>query len=275
MRFQSRPSERFHGSLCGPHVETYVGEVSHSSAPCTGGSHMGNYRCPPRGYDRSQQQQHQQPPQDPLQLGPPPRLRWVLLALVVVVVLPMGGLLTCAACADVRQTAARANVGADIGTTKTACNSVKSVALLWKGWHPDLDCPTVEQLKNENFLDTGFAPTDAWGNAFRIACATEDVTCSTAGPDRTEGTQDDIIVPTPESTVSTPESTPHAEPLAPIVIPRVSAMGSFAGFTTDTMPDDCDDAVPTGMEANARSKYVESWHEIEPGQIQARNGTSG
>jgi general secretion pathway protein G len=112
----------------------------------------------------------------------------------LVIVITIIGVLTAAISVGVM----RAKKTADIGTAKTACSSVKSATLLWKNAHPDLDCPTVEQLKKERFLDTGFNPKDAWGNLFKVACDTDEITCSTAGPDRKEGTDDDIIVPPPD-----------------------------------------------------------------------------
>jgi general secretion pathway protein G len=112
----------------------------------------------------------------------------------LVIVITIIGVLTAAISVGVM----RAKKTADIGTAKTACSSVKSATLLWKNAHPDLDCPTVEQLKKEKFLDTGFTPKDAWGNPFKVACDTDEITCSTAGPDRKEGTDDDIIVPPPD-----------------------------------------------------------------------------
>jgi general secretion pathway protein G len=112
----------------------------------------------------------------------------------LVIVITIIGVLTAAISVGVM----RAKKTADVGTAKTACSSVKSATLLWKNAHPDLDCPTVEQLKKERFLDTGFTPKDAWGNPFKVACDTDEITCSTAGPDRKEGTADDIIVPPPE-----------------------------------------------------------------------------
>jgi len=112
----------------------------------------------------------------------------------LVIVITIIGVLTAAISVGVM----KAKKTADIGTAKTACNSVKSATLLWKNAHPDLDCPTVEVLKKEKFLDTGFMPKDAWGNPYKVACDVDEITCTTAGPDRKEGTEDDIIVPPPD-----------------------------------------------------------------------------
>jgi general secretion pathway protein G len=112
----------------------------------------------------------------------------------LVIVITIIGVLTAAISVGVM----KAKKTADIGTAKTACSSVKSATLLWKNSHPDLDCPTVDQLKKEKFLDTGFIPKDSWGNLYKVSCDVDEITCSTAGPDRKEGTEDDIIVPPPE-----------------------------------------------------------------------------
>ena len=112
----------------------------------------------------------------------------------LVIVITIIGVLTAAISVGVM----KAKKTADIGTAKTACSSIKSAVVLWKNAHPDQDCPTVEGLKHEKFLDTGFLAKDAWGNAYKIDCSVDDIVCSTAGPDRKEGTEDDIIVPPPE-----------------------------------------------------------------------------
>ena len=92
-----------------------------------------------------------------------------------------------------------AKKSADIGTTKTACNSIRSQTLLWKQAHPGEDCPTLDQLKADKLLDRGFILKDPFGNPFRLACDSDEITCTTAGPDHKEGTEDDIIVPPPEA----------------------------------------------------------------------------
>jgi general secretion pathway protein G len=113
----------------------------------------------------------------------------------LVIVITIIGVLTAAISVGVM----RAKKTADIGTAKTACSSIKSATILWKNAHPDQDCPTVEALKHEKFLDTGFLAKDAWGNPYKVSCDSDDIVCTTAGPDRKEGTEDDIIVPPPDT----------------------------------------------------------------------------
>jgi general secretion pathway protein G len=109
----------------------------------------------------------------------------------LVIVITIIGVLTAAISIGVMA----AKKKADVGTTNTACNSVRSATILWKNSHPGEDCPTVDQLKSEGLLEKSFSSKDPWGNAFKLACDVDEITCSTAGPDRKEGTDDDIRVP--------------------------------------------------------------------------------
>ncbi len=84
---------------------------------------------------------------------------------------------------------------ADIGTTNTACNTARGATAMWKSNHPGDDCPTIEQLKQEKLLGSDFAVKDPWGNTLKLTCDTDETTCTSAGPDKKEGTDDDIHVP--------------------------------------------------------------------------------
>jgi general secretion pathway protein G len=112
----------------------------------------------------------------------------------LVIVITIIGMLTAAISVGVMA----AKKKADVGTTNTACNSVRSATILWKNSHPGDDCPTVEQLKQEGLLEKGFSSKDPWGNVFKVTCDVDEITCSTFGPDRKEGTDDDIHVPPPD-----------------------------------------------------------------------------
>jgi general secretion pathway protein G len=113
----------------------------------------------------------------------------------LVIVITIIGVLTAAISIGVVAAQKRANIGA----AKTACSTARSATLIWRSAHPSEDCPTIEQLKQERVLDTGYNAKDAWGNPFKLACDADEIVCSTAGPDRKEGTEDDIRVPPAES----------------------------------------------------------------------------
>ena len=114
----------------------------------------------------------------------------------LVIVITIIGVLTAAISIGVMA----AKKKADVGTTSTACNSIRSATILWKNSHPGDDCPTVDQLKQEGLLEKSFNSKDPWGNPFKLACDTDEITCSTSGPDRKEGTEDDIRVPPADTT---------------------------------------------------------------------------
>jgi hypothetical protein len=59
---------------------------------------------------------------------------------------------------------------------------------------PATECPTVDELKAERYLDTGFSLRDPWGSRYEVRCFDEEVICTSAGPDRKRGTGDDIVV---------------------------------------------------------------------------------
>lgn len=109
----------------------------------------------------------------------------------LVIVITIIGMLTAAISVGVMA----AKKKADVGTTNTACNSIRSATILWKNSHPGDDCPTVEALKGEGLLEKGFSSKDPWGNSFKVTCDVDEITCITNGPDRKEGTDDDIHVP--------------------------------------------------------------------------------
>jgi general secretion pathway protein G len=112
----------------------------------------------------------------------------------LVIVITIIGMLTAAISVGVMA----AKKKADVGTTNTACNSVRSATILWKNSHPGEDCPTVDDLKHEGLLERAFNSKDPWGNPYKLTCDVDEITCTTAGPDHKEGTEDDIQVPPPD-----------------------------------------------------------------------------
>jgi len=114
----------------------------------------------------------------------------------LVIVITIIGVLTAAISIGVL----KAKKTADVGAAKTACNTVRSATITWKAAHPSEECPTVAQLKQNKDLDTGFSMKDPWGGLYSLSCDSEEITCTSPGPDRKEGTDDDIRVPEADST---------------------------------------------------------------------------
>lgn len=114
----------------------------------------------------------------------------------LVIVITIIGVLTAAISIGVLQAQKRANVGA----AKTACSTIRQATMQWRAVNPGSDCATVEQLKTEKDLDTGFSLKDPWGNLYKVSCDSDEISCTSAGPDRKEGTEDDIHVPQIDTT---------------------------------------------------------------------------
>lgn len=109
----------------------------------------------------------------------------------LVITITLIGVLTAAISIGVIGAQKRASVQA----AKTACNTARQATMQWKAVHPSEDCPTVDQLKTEKDLDTGFNSKDPWGSVYKLSCDSDEIACTSAGPDRKEGTDDDIHVP--------------------------------------------------------------------------------
>jgi general secretion pathway protein G len=69
--------------------------------------------------------------------------------------------------------------------------------------HPGEGCPTVELLRDKNELSRASKITDSWDSPYKIICGDEDVTVLSFGPDKREGTPDDIRIP--ENTTPKPQ----------------------------------------------------------------------
>ena len=81
-----------------------------------------------------------------------------------------------------------------VKTAETKARAIRAVATQYVALKSGGDCPTVEQLVAERELD-GEGKSDPWGQIFVIACSADDIQVSSPGPDKQEGTEDDIVVP--------------------------------------------------------------------------------
>lgn len=79
-------------------------------------------------------------------------------------------------------------------TAKTDCRSIHPVADAYRANHTG-QCPTVEQLRAEKELSATSNIADPWGTPYAIRCTDEDLYVLSFGPDKKEGTADDIKMP--------------------------------------------------------------------------------
>ena len=84
---------------------------------------------------------------------------------------------------------------AQIETTTTSARALRSVAETWRSEHASDQCPSLEQLRTDKALDSASKLTDAWDSPFKITCEDDETIVLSYGPDKKEGTADDIRVP--------------------------------------------------------------------------------
>jgi general secretion pathway protein G len=80
---------------------------------------------------------------------------------------------------------------AKIKTTKTDAQALRSAVMLYVADNPR-NCPTVEDLVSERYLDGSRRTTDAWETPYQISCEDGDIAVFSAGPDLEFSTEDDI-----------------------------------------------------------------------------------
>ncbi len=76
-------------------------------------------------------------------------------------------------------------------STKADSQALRSAVMLYVADNPR-NCPTVEDLVNERYLDGSKRTEDAWNSPFRIACEDGDIFVESAGKDGEFDTEDDI-----------------------------------------------------------------------------------
>ncbi len=84
---------------------------------------------------------------------------------------------------------------AQVKTTKTSAMALRQSVELWRGTHASDVCPSIEQLKTDKAIDSASKAADAWDSPFKIVCEDDETVIGSNGPDKKEGTADDIRVP--------------------------------------------------------------------------------
>ena len=83
---------------------------------------------------------------------------------------------------------------ADRTNAVASVKSLHAVVEAWRANHAD-ECPTLQRLKDERELAASTSVNDAWGAPYKIVCDDEVTRVISFGPDRREGTADDIVFP--------------------------------------------------------------------------------
>jgi general secretion pathway protein G len=84
---------------------------------------------------------------------------------------------------------------AQVSTAKTSAQVMRRAVQDWQRINNEYTCPTVSQLVEGKHIDSGAELDDPWGMPWVLSCTDEEVFVQSNGPDKKQGTTDDISVP--------------------------------------------------------------------------------
>ncbi len=84
---------------------------------------------------------------------------------------------------------------AQIDTATTNAREIRNAVNRWRATHGGGECPTVSQLVQDKEIDSASKTTDPWEQPFKIQCQDDETIVSSPGPDKKEGSADDIVIP--------------------------------------------------------------------------------
>jgi general secretion pathway protein G len=84
---------------------------------------------------------------------------------------------------------------AQVSTARTSAQVMRRAVQDWQRVNNEVTCPTVSQLVEGRHIDSGADLDDPWGQPWRLTCTDDEAFVQSNGPDKKEGTPDDISVP--------------------------------------------------------------------------------
>lgn len=91
---------------------------------------------------------------------------------------------------------------ARIDTTRQSALRIRQTVILYRMDRGD-ECPTVDQLRAAELIDSAAKLTDAWDQPFVVKCGERgEVHVASSGPDKKHGSEDDILAPEPPARVA-------------------------------------------------------------------------
>ena len=83
---------------------------------------------------------------------------------------------------------------AQVKTADQNAREIRNAVVRYRARGTDT-CPTVTQLVSEKEIDTASNTNDPWGSAYKIECGDDEIYVLSLGPDKKEGTADDVSIP--------------------------------------------------------------------------------
>jgi general secretion pathway protein G len=84
---------------------------------------------------------------------------------------------------------------AQVSTAKTSAQVLRRAIQDWQRVNNEITCPSESELIQGKHLDSSSNADDPWGMPWKFVCTEDDVFVQSTGPDKKDGTADDISVP--------------------------------------------------------------------------------
>jgi general secretion pathway protein G len=84
---------------------------------------------------------------------------------------------------------------AQVATAKTSAQVMRRAVQDWQRVNNEVTCPSESELVQGKHLDSSSNPDDPWGMPWKFVCTEDDVFVQSTGPDKKDGTADDISIP--------------------------------------------------------------------------------
>lgn len=84
---------------------------------------------------------------------------------------------------------------AQVDTATTNAREIRNAVNRWRAMRGGDECPTISQLVQDKEIDSASKTTDPWDQPYDIRCVDDETIVSSPGPDKKEGSDDDIMVP--------------------------------------------------------------------------------
>jgi general secretion pathway protein G len=84
---------------------------------------------------------------------------------------------------------------AQVSTARTSALTIRTAIQDWQRINNEYSCPSISQLKQEKIIDTATETNDPWNEPFTLTCSDDEVYVASKGPDKKDGTADDVVVP--------------------------------------------------------------------------------
>jgi general secretion pathway protein G len=84
---------------------------------------------------------------------------------------------------------------AQVSSAKTNAQVLRRAVQDWQRVNMESGCPTISQLIEGKHLDSASNTDDPWGMPWAMVCTDDDIFVQSMGPDKKQGTPDDISVP--------------------------------------------------------------------------------